>query len=88
MHTFVWRGKAEREEDVPQIVRLFTDIMYPKDGQSAKEKHQAQDKLLVDSLDEISLAGIFNFFANPEPSFRNLIMNTGFVSNCNQVRCL
>ncbi len=35
---------------------------------------------VIDTLDEVSFNGLFNFFANPEPSFRNLIMNTGFVS--------
>ena len=40
----------------------------------------AQDRLNFDSLDEISYNGLFNFFADPNPSFRNLIMNTGFVT--------
>ena len=44
------------------------------------EDHPAQEKV-IDTLDEVSLNGLFNFFANPEPSFRNLVMNTGFVSH-------
>ena len=41
----------------------------------------AQDKILnPESIAEIDRNAIFNFFADPNPSFRNLIMNTGFVS--------
>ncbi len=36
---------------------------------------------VLDHADEVSFNGLFNFFANPDPSFRNLIMNTGFVSS-------
>ena len=78
-HTLLWRGEAKTDEDVPGIVRLFTSIMYPKGGKSAKERTEAEEKLLADSLDEISLVGLFNFYADPNPSFRNIIMNTGFV---------
>jgi len=41
-------------------------------------QEEAESKWIEDSLDEISWNGLFNFFANPEPSFRNIIMNTGF----------
>eukprot|EP00095_Tigriopus_kingsejongensis_P001260 snap_masked-scaffold374_size191929-processed-gene-0.18 protein:Tk01260 transcript:snap_masked-scaffold374_size191929-processed-gene-0.18-mRNA-1 annotation:"periplasmic solute binding family protein" len=41
---------------------------------------QAEEKLIAESLPEISANGIFNFFADPNPSFRNLIMNSGFLA--------
>ena len=51
--------------------------------QPHQKPDKIEDRLLLDSLDEISYNGLFNFFSDPNPSFRNLIMNTGFVSNAN-----
>lgn len=44
--------------------------------------HGAQDKTVnLESINELDINAIINFFSDPNPSFRNLIMNTGFVSN-------
>ncbi len=53
---------------------------HPDEKQAVADQEPAQEKLLLDSLDEISYVGLFNFFANPEASFRNLVLNTGVVS--------
>jgi len=44
---------------------------------AAEEKFAA---IPDDSRQELSWQALYNFFADPEPSFRNLILNTGFIS--------
>lgn len=67
------------------------DGEFPEDGDFYEEDDEfqtkfgnyqdpAEDKLITQSFSQISANAIFNFFADPNPSFRNLIMNSGFVS--------
>ena len=50
---------------------------------SRYQQDQLEEKLLTDSLSALDPGALknmlFNFYANPANSFRNLIMNTGFV---------
>ncbi len=61
-------------QDIPTDDGNFQTVQAPQQPQP-----QADEKV-IDTIEEVSFNKLFNFFANPEPSFRNLIMNTGFVS--------
>lgn len=67
------------------------DGEFPEDGDFYEEDDEfqtkfgnfqdpAEDKLITQSFSQISANAIFNFFADPNPSFRNLIMNSGFLA--------
>ncbi|TRY69467.1 hypothetical protein TCAL_09651 [Tigriopus californicus] len=83
---FINRGKfasdslfGRKEGDFPEDIDFYEedDEFQTKFGQY---QDPAEDKLITASLNEISANAIFNFFSDPNPSFRNLIMNSGFLA--------
>ena len=91
VHAVMWRGKAVTEEDVPYPVRLLGYILgSPNATAPAKDKlYQTdfggggggvQERLTQESFTEFSPVVGFNLLADPNASFRNLALNTGFVS--------
>ncbi len=48
-------------------------------GDAMVKKDKAEDRLTEESFTEFSWVVPFNLLANPNASFRNLALNTGFV---------
>ena len=90
VHAVMWNGKAVTEEDVPYPVRLLGYVLgSPNATAPAKSKLYQTDfdsgggveeRLTQESFTEFSPVVGFNLLADPNASFRNLALNTGFVS--------
>ena len=95
-HTIFWDGRLSRSDEVPFPIKFIAELVAGRTFEEENEaifqkkygtefgeepnRKPAEDRLIAESVQELSGNAIFNFFADPNPSFRNLIMNTGFVS--------
>ena len=89
VHRVFWAGKLSREEEIPFPFTIVADLMskFNDDDDDDKSRYGTDFDTTIkerivrpESLSEASTNGIYNAFADPNPSFRNIIMSTGFVN--------
>lgn len=71
LHHIFWDGTANTDQDV------LTSILTPGHRVELSEP-SPNSRLSMESLQDVSLVKLWNFFANPSGSTRNLYLNFGF----------
>jgi len=74
IHSLIWDGKVTNLQDIT------TSLLTPgfQSELTARIEDPADSRLSLSSLQELSAVKLWNFFADPNPSTRNLYLNIGW----------
>ena len=75
VHSLVWDGAVSNTGDI--LASLTSPLT--KADLSSQPTGSLTERLTFNSINELSLTKLWNFFADPNPSTRNLFLNVGWV---------
>ena len=75
LHSLVWDGAVSSTGDI--LASLTSPLS--KADLSRQTTGSLTERLTFNSINELSLTKLWNFFADPNPSTRNLFLNVGWV---------